>query len=106
MVSSAEYIFVIIFCRLLQEEKDSAEMKAQEIESQVGSQRLDTMGDRWRSLDQPSPPISGRSTPTRPNSIGNTNKYNTVSVSGRQSVMLLWCDLSSQFLETIILQYG
>ena len=65
--------------RLLQEEKKSAEMKAQEIESQVGSQRLDALSDRWRSLAQPSPPISGRSTPTRPNSIDSASKYNTVS---------------------------
>ncbi|KAF6031548.1 hypothetical protein EB796_010180 [Bugula neritina] len=63
---------------LLQEEKDSAEMKAQEIESQVGSQRLDTMSDRWRSLDQPSPPISGRSTPTRQNTVDSLGKYHTM----------------------------
>jgi len=54
-------------------------MKAQEIESQVGSQRLDTMSDRWRSLDQPSPPISGRSTPTRQNTVDSLGKYHTVS---------------------------
>ena len=68
-----------VIYRLLQEEKDSAEMKAQEIESQVGSQRLDALSDRWRSTDQPSPPISGRSTPTRQNSIDTASKYNTVS---------------------------
>ena len=68
-----------VLYRLLQEEKDSAEMKAQEIESQVGSQRLDALSDRWRSTDQPSPPISGRSTPTRQNSIDTASKYNTVS---------------------------
>lgn len=38
-------------------------MKAQEIESQVGSQMLDAMSDRWRPFDQPSPPMSSRSTP-------------------------------------------
>ncbi|XP_067941285.1 liprin-alpha-1-like [Watersipora subatra] len=62
---------------LLQEEKDTAEMKAQEIESQVGSQRLDALSDRWRSLDQPSPPISGRSTPTMQNCL-DASKYNTL----------------------------
>ncbi|XP_047546768.1 liprin-alpha-1 isoform X4 [Lutra lutra] len=61
--------------RLIQEEKESAEQRAEEIESRVGSGTLDSPG-RFRSggtapphptstLTGPSPPHSGRSTPRR-----------------------------------------
>ncbi|XP_004393851.1 PREDICTED: liprin-alpha-1 isoform X2 [Odobenus rosmarus divergens] len=61
--------------RLIQEEKESTEQRAEEIESRVGSGTLDSPG-RFRSvgtapphptstLAGPSPPHSGRSTPRR-----------------------------------------
>ncbi|XP_077718901.1 liprin-alpha-1 isoform X5 [Canis aureus] len=61
--------------RLIQEEKESTEQRAEEIESRVGSGSLDSPG-RFRSLGDapphptsvltgPSPPHSGRSTPRR-----------------------------------------
>ncbi|XP_034869378.1 liprin-alpha-1 isoform X2 [Mirounga leonina] len=61
--------------RLIQEEKESTEQRAEEIESRVGSGTLDSPG-RFRSvgtapphptstLTGPSPPHSGRSTPRR-----------------------------------------
>ncbi|XP_064143688.1 liprin-alpha-1 isoform X5 [Loxodonta africana] len=61
--------------RLIQEEKESAEQRAEEIESRVGSGSLDNL-DRFRSMSSippypapslagSSPPGSGRSTPRR-----------------------------------------
>ncbi|KAG8535168.1 hypothetical protein GDO81_029272, partial [Engystomops pustulosus] len=62
--------------RLIQEEKETTEQRAEEIESRVGSGNLDNMG-RFRSLTSippsftgsslagSSPPGSGRSTPRR-----------------------------------------
>nr|KAF6438701.1 PTPRF interacting protein alpha 1 [Molossus molossus] len=61
--------------RLIQEEKESAEQRAEEIESRVGSGSLDNLG-RFRSMSSippypasslpgSSPPNSGRSTPRR-----------------------------------------
>ncbi|KAM6157671.1 liprin-alpha-1 [Rhynchocyon petersi] len=61
--------------RLIQEEKESAEQRAEEIESRVGSGSLDNLG-RFRSMSSippypasslagSSPPGSGRSTPRR-----------------------------------------
>ncbi|XP_054426733.1 liprin-alpha-1 isoform X2 [Pteronotus mesoamericanus] len=61
--------------RLIQEEKESTEQRAEEIESRVGSGSLDSLG-RFRSLSSipphpaaslagSSPPHSGRSTPRR-----------------------------------------
>ncbi|KAK4306302.1 hypothetical protein Pmani_021853 [Petrolisthes manimaculis] len=47
--------------RLIQEEKQTTEARAEELESQVGS--VEHIMMRGRSLDRPSPPISGRSTP-------------------------------------------
>ncbi|KAB0376966.1 hypothetical protein FD755_011410, partial [Muntiacus reevesi] len=61
--------------RLIQEEKENAEQRAEEIESRVGSGSLDSLG-RFRSMSSippypaaslagSSPPSSGRSTPRR-----------------------------------------
>ncbi|XP_042865284.1 liprin-alpha-1-like isoform X5 [Penaeus japonicus] len=47
--------------RLIQEEKQTTEARAEELESRVGS--VEHMMLRGRSLERPSPPISGRSTP-------------------------------------------
>ncbi|CAL4067411.1 unnamed protein product, partial [Meganyctiphanes norvegica] len=47
--------------RLIQEEKQTTEARAEELESRVGS--VEHIIIRGRSLERPSPPISGRSTP-------------------------------------------
>lgn len=51
--------------RLIQEEKQSTEQRAEELESRVGSSSLEPLGllSRGRSFDRGSPPLSGRSTP-------------------------------------------
>ncbi|KAK3102611.1 hypothetical protein FSP39_012641 [Pinctada imbricata] len=46
--------------RLIQEEKETTEQRAEELESRVGSGSLDTIVNRWRT----SPPLSERSSPT------------------------------------------
>lgn len=66
-----------LFCRLIQEEKESTEQRAEELESRVGSGSLDAIASRWRT----SPPLSGSSTPT-PRTILSRDylqKYHTVS---------------------------
>lgn len=68
--------------RLIQEEKQSTEQRAEELESRVGS--LETMGliTRGRSFDHTSsPPQSGRSTPKAHHSPQRDflQKYHTVS---------------------------
>ncbi|XP_050693909.1 liprin-alpha-1-like [Eriocheir sinensis] len=47
--------------RLIQEEKQTTEARAEELENRVGS--VEHIMLRGRSLERPSPPISGRSTP-------------------------------------------
>lgn len=65
----------IVSSRLIQEEKENTEQRAEEIESRVGSGSLDNLG-RFRSMSAippypasslagSSPPTSGRSTPRR-----------------------------------------
>lgn len=75
---SAKYLPESCFalCRLIQEEKETTEQRAEEIESRVGSGSLDNLG-RFRSMTSippsftgsalagSSPPGSGRSTPRR-----------------------------------------
>ena len=73
--------------RLIQEEKETTEQRAEELESRVGGQTIDPAGaQRWRmnnnnTYDRASPPMSGHSTPT-PRSYSNRDlaqKYHTVS---------------------------
>lgn len=69
--------------RLIQEEKDSTEQRAEELESRVGSGSLDTIASRWRT----SPPLSESSTPT-PHTFQSRDylqKYHTVSAGLGQS---------------------
>lgn len=53
--------------RLIQEEKQNTEARAEELESRVGSLEHMNLGSlpRGRSFDKGSPPLSGRSTPQR-----------------------------------------
>lgn len=69
--------------RLIQEEKETTEQRAEELEHRVGSGTLDTRWRAERSFERSSPPVSGRSTPTpRPQpSHDYLQKYATVSDS-------------------------
>jgi predicted nucleic acid-binding Zn-ribbon protein len=49
--------------RLIQEEKQNTEARAEELESRVGSMEHMNLLARGRSLERQSPPVSGRSTP-------------------------------------------
>lgn len=64
--------------RLIQEEKQSTEARAEELESRVGSMEHMNLLSRGRMSDRQSPPISGRSTPNSPNR-DYLHKYHTVS---------------------------
>lgn len=63
--------------RLIQEEKQSTEARAEELESRVGSIEHMNLLVRGRSMDRQSPPLSGRSTPNSPNR-DYLHKYHTV----------------------------
>ncbi|KAL1131999.1 hypothetical protein AAG570_011609, partial [Ranatra chinensis] len=64
--------------RLIQEEKQSTEARAEELESRVGSLEHMNLVARGRSLDRGSPPLSGRSTPKSPHR-DYLHKYHTLS---------------------------
>ncbi len=89
---------VFVVHRLIQEEKETTEQRAEELESRVGSHtNLEAMAggpsaraaagwQRDRSFERTSPPVSGRSTPTPITPRGYAtaprdflHKYNTVS---------------------------
>lgn len=76
-----KYLFFLFFVRLIQEEKQSTEQRAEELESRVGS--MDSMGLLARGCppERPSPPQSGRSTPKSHLSPNRDylQKYHTVS---------------------------
>lgn len=76
-------IVCMLCCRLIQEEKESTEQRADELESRVGSGSLDAIASRWRGgYERTSPPLSGRSTPTPRSSQSRDllHKYHTVSL--------------------------
>lgn len=66
--------------RLIQEEKQNTEARAEELESRVGSMEHMNMLARGRSLERQSPPVSGRSTPKSHHSPQRDylHKYHTV----------------------------
>jgi hypothetical protein len=63
---------------LIQEEKQSTEARAEELESRVGSLEHMNLVARGRSLERGSPPLSGRSTPKSPHR-DYLHKYHTVT---------------------------
>nr|XP_013118924.1 unnamed protein product [Stomoxys calcitrans] len=65
--------------RLIQEEKQSTEARAEELESRVGSLEHVNLLARGRSMDRQSPPMSGRSTPNSPNRDF-MQKYHTLNL--------------------------
>ncbi|BES93596.1 SAM domain (Sterile alpha motif) [Nesidiocoris tenuis] len=66
--------------RLIQEEKQSTEARAEELESRVGSLEHMNLVARGRSLERGSPPLSGRSTPKSPHK-DYLHKYHTAPAS-------------------------
>uniref|UniRef100_A0A182PH16 SAM domain-containing protein n=1 Tax=Anopheles epiroticus TaxID=199890 RepID=A0A182PH16_9DIPT len=64
--------------RLIQEEKQSTEARAEELESRVGSLEHMNLLARGRSMDRQSPPLSGSSTPNSPNR-DYLQKYHTLA---------------------------
>ena len=82
-------------CRLIQEEKQTTELRAEELESRavIGGAALEQVHTRWRcdqSYERSSPPMSGRSTPSpRPSlqSRGYVQKYHTLNSSVR---IMVW----------------
>ncbi|XP_011865423.1 PREDICTED: liprin-alpha-1 isoform X3 [Vollenhovia emeryi] len=69
--------------RLIQEEKQSTEARAEELESRVGSLEHMNLLARGRSLERASPPLSGRSTPKSHHSPSRDylHKYHTAPAS-------------------------
>lgn len=67
--------------RMIQEEKQNTEARAEELESRVGSMEHMNLLARGRSLERQSPPVSGRSTPKSHHSPQRDylHKYHTVS---------------------------
>lgn len=66
--------------RLIQEEKQSTEARAEELESRVGSLEHMNLIARGRTLDRGSPPLSGRSTPKSPHR-DYLHKYHTLQLA-------------------------
>lgn len=64
--------------RMIQEEKQSTEARAEELESRVGSiEHMNLLARGRSSMERQSPPLSGRSTPNSPNR-DYLHKYHTV----------------------------
>lgn len=84
--------------RLIQEEKQSTEARAEELESRVGSLEHMNLLTRGRSSDRQSPPMSGRSTPNSPNR-DYLHKYHTVSVTNSMFIPTVTCTNNTK-LET------
>ncbi|XP_066597833.1 liprin-alpha-1 isoform X3 [Prorops nasuta] len=72
--------------RLIQEEKQSTEARAEELESRVGSLEHMNLLARGRSMERASPPLSGRSTPKSHHSPNRDylHKYHTLQLSGEE----------------------
>ncbi|KAK9751918.1 SAM domain (Sterile alpha motif) [Popillia japonica] len=69
--------------RLIQEEKQNTEARAEELESRVGSMEHMNLLARGRSIERQSPPVSGRSTPKSHHSPQRDylHKYHTAPAS-------------------------
>lgn len=79
LIFSEFYCVVSRLHRLIQEEKQSTEARAEELESRVGSlEHMNLLSRGGRANERQSPPISGRSSPNSPNR-DYLHKYHTVS---------------------------
>lgn len=73
---------IFCVCRLIQEEKESTEQRAEELESRVGSGSLEALAGRWLSEPR-SPSHSGPTTPTTlTNTPSDLHTHHTVSLGG------------------------
>lgn len=83
--------------RLIQEEKQSTEARAEELESRVGSLEHMNLLSRGRSFERASPPVSGRSTPKSHHSPSRDylHKYHTLQLGPLPG------DLSSEELHSV-----
>lgn len=76
--------------RLIQEEKQSTEARAEELESRVGSlEHMNLLARGRPSMDRQSPPLSGRSSPNSPNR-DYLHKYHTVCSIAASDFTLLF----------------
>ncbi|KAL3273619.1 hypothetical protein HHI36_015051 [Cryptolaemus montrouzieri] len=75
--------------RLIQEEKENTEARAEELESRVGSMEHMNLLARGRSVERQSPPVSGRSTPKSHHSPQRDylHKYHTLELAPLPSDM-------------------
>ncbi|CAH1176338.1 unnamed protein product [Phaedon cochleariae] len=75
--------------RLIQEEKQNTEARAEELESRVGSMEHMNLLARGRSLERQSPPVSGRSTPKSHHSPQRDylHKYHTIQLAPMSAEM-------------------
>lgn len=80
MILQEQLDAINIEIRLIQEEKQSTEARAEELESRVGSLEHMNLLSRGRSHERASPPLSGRSTPKSHHSPNRDylHKYHTV----------------------------
>uniref|UniRef100_A0A1B6EYV6 SAM domain-containing protein n=1 Tax=Cuerna arida TaxID=1464854 RepID=A0A1B6EYV6_9HEMI len=83
--------------RLIQEEKQSTEARAEELESRVGSLEHMNLLARGRSFERSSPPLSGRSTPKSHHSPQRDylHKYHTLQLAQ------LPTDMSAEELQSV-----
>uniref|UniRef100_A0A1B6E9A2 SAM domain-containing protein n=1 Tax=Clastoptera arizonana TaxID=38151 RepID=A0A1B6E9A2_9HEMI len=83
--------------RLIQEEKQSTEARAEELESRVGSLEHMNLLARGRSFERTSPPLSGRSTPKSHHSPQRDylHKYHTLQLAQLPS------ELSAEELQSV-----
>ncbi|CAG9863995.1 unnamed protein product [Phyllotreta striolata] len=80
--------------RLIQEEKQNTEARAEELESRVGSMEHVNLLTRGRSLERPSPPVSGRSTPKSHHSPqrDHLHKYHTLQLDHLTTDLMMMDD--------------
>ncbi|XP_057322977.1 liprin-alpha-1 isoform X4 [Microplitis mediator] len=83
MILQEQLDAINIEIRLIQEEKQSTEARAEELESRVGSLEHMNLLSRGRSHERASPPLSGRSTPKSHHSPNRDylHKYHTAPAS-------------------------
>ncbi|KAK6640907.1 hypothetical protein RUM44_012605 [Polyplax serrata] len=84
--------------RLIQEEKQNTEARAEELESRVGSREHMNLLVRGRSFERSSPPLSGRSTPKSHHSPSRDylHKYHTLQLTPMST------DLSKEELHSVL----
>lgn len=88
---NASYCLLFLLSRLIQEEKQSTEARAEELESRVGSLEHMNLLSRGRSFERGSPPVSGRSTPKSHHSPSRDYLHKYHTVSWKIALFVLYC---------------